>query len=238
MGELKATKELSELCHIGKDKYVLDVGCGVGITACYIAKKHRCKVVAVDISVIMLVWAKERAAKEGVADRVEFRVADAQNLPFEDALFDTVICESVNAFLPNKQRAVSEYVRVTKPGGYVGLNEATWVKAPPPVELVDCVSQTWDVKAEILTSSGWEELLRGSGLKGIVARTHKHKPSLSEYIDQDSRYSVIGYLRMWYRALALYIKISVFREYVNGRFMSLPENFFEYFGYGIYVGRK
>ena len=39
MGGLKTTRELIELCHIDKDTYVLDVGCGVGMSACYIAKK-------------------------------------------------------------------------------------------------------------------------------------------------------------------------------------------------------
>ena len=43
LGGLKATKELIELCHIDKYSYVLDVGCDVGITACYMAKEYGCK---------------------------------------------------------------------------------------------------------------------------------------------------------------------------------------------------
>ena len=65
-GGLKATKELVELCRINKGKYVLDVGCGVGMTACYIAKRHGCKVVGVDISERMIAQVKERAKREGV----------------------------------------------------------------------------------------------------------------------------------------------------------------------------
>ena len=49
-GGLKATRELVELCHIDKNKYILDIGCGVGAAACYITKKYGCKVVGVDIS--------------------------------------------------------------------------------------------------------------------------------------------------------------------------------------------
>jgi ubiquinone/menaquinone biosynthesis C-methylase UbiE len=45
--------------------------------------------------------------------------------------FDVLICESVNTFVPDLDRAAQEYVRVIKPGGYVGLNEAVWVDAPP-----------------------------------------------------------------------------------------------------------
>ena len=84
MGGLKATRELIELCHIDKDTYILDVGCGAGATPCYLAKRHGCRVVGVDISEGMIDRSNERARREGVEDRVEFRVADAQNIPFED----------------------------------------------------------------------------------------------------------------------------------------------------------
>jgi ubiquinone/menaquinone biosynthesis C-methylase UbiE len=59
---------------------------------------------------------------------VRFRVADAQNLPFEDNLFDVVIGEFITGLLDNERRGTNEYLRVAKPGGYVGLNEATWIK--------------------------------------------------------------------------------------------------------------
>ena len=136
IGGVKATEEMVELCHIGEGSYVLDVGCGAGVTPSFIAKKYGCKVVGVDISEGMIQKSQERAKREGVADRVEFRVADAQDLPFEDDLFDAVITESVTAFPEDKQKAVDEYARVTKPGGYVGLNESTWLKVPPPPEMV------------------------------------------------------------------------------------------------------
>jgi len=91
MGGQKATEELVELCHIGKDKYVLEIGSGVGTTAVYLAKRHGCRVVGVDISERMVEWARKRAKRQGLEDRVEFRVADAQDLPFEDGLFDAAI---------------------------------------------------------------------------------------------------------------------------------------------------
>ncbi|HIH69338.1 class I SAM-dependent methyltransferase [Methermicoccus shengliensis] len=88
MGGLKATKELIELCHVDKNSYVLDVGCGVGITACYMAKRYGCKV--------NRIWRDDRI------------------VPFEDNIFDAVISESVNAFTGNKQKAIGEYKRVVK----------------------------------------------------------------------------------------------------------------------------
>jgi arsenite methyltransferase len=125
IGGVEATEALVELCHIGEGKYVLDVGCGAGITPCFIARTYGCRVVGVDLLEGMVERSKERAKREGILDRIEFRVADAQRLPFEDNLFDVVITESVTAFPEDKQQAVNEYMRVTKPGGYVGLNEST-----------------------------------------------------------------------------------------------------------------
>ena len=235
-GGLKATKELIELCHIDKSKYVLDVGCGVGKTPCYIAKRYGCRLVGVDIRQRMIDWSNERAKREGVEDRVEFRVADAQNLPFEDDLFDVVIGESITAFVEDKQRAVNEYTRVTKPGGYVGLNESTWIKTPPPTELVELLASDLSGKAETLTSDGWAGLLEGSGLRDIVVRTYETK-GLSESINLIRRYGLRDLLRIWYRSLSLYIRSPGYRRFAKEA-GSMPKNLLEYLGYGIYVGRK
>ena len=129
-GSMEATRKLVALCRIGSGQYVLDVGCGVGATPCYLAKAADCQVVAVDLLEKMIEQSRERAKVEGVQDRLEFTAADARNLPFEDNLFDAVIMESLNVFFENKRKAMSEYVRVTRPGGYVGFTEMTWLGSP------------------------------------------------------------------------------------------------------------
>ena len=236
MGGFKATRELIELCHIDKGKYVLDVGCGVGVTSCYIARRYGCRVVGVDISERMIERSNERARREGVEDSVEFRAADVQDLPFEDDLFDAVIGESITAFPEDKQRTVNEYVRVTKPGGYVGLNESTWMKTPVPAELVEWVSQDLSANAEALASDGWVGLLEGAGLRDIVARTYTISVR-SEFTGIIKRYSLGDMLKVWYRALSLYRRDPAYRNVVKGA-GATPKNVFEYLGYGIYVGRK
>ena len=135
--------------------------------------------VGIDLSERMIDRSNERAKRGGVEDRVEFRVADAQNLPFEDNIFDAVICESVLAFIEDKQGTVGEFARVGKPGGYVGFNEVTWIKAPPPA-LVDYLTRT--TSGEFLTcNNGWKELLEVSGLRETVAIIYK-TTALSQWI--------------------------------------------------------
>jgi len=239
LGGVGATEELIELCQIGDGKYMLDVGCGAGVTPCFIAKRYRCRVVGVDISDAMIERSKERAQREGLADRVEFRVADAQDLPFEDELFYAVITESVTAFPEDKHRAVDEYARVTKSGGYVGLNESTWLKLPPPPEMLAWASQDLGASVKPLTSDEWEGLLKGAGLKEIVV-----KISGINIGDEAGgilrRYGWGGMLRVVWRMLSLYARNPAFRKFVKEVRQDgvTPENLDEYFGYGIYVGRK
>jgi SAM-dependent methyltransferase len=238
-GGLKGTEELAGLCHIGAGSYVLDVGCGAGVTPCYLAKRYACRVVGVDIRAKMVERSEERARREGVAERVEFRVADAQDLPFEDDLFDAVITESATAFPEDKQRAANEYVRVTRPGGYVGLAESTWLKVPPPPELIAWISQDVGTCVQPLAADDWLGLLENAGLGGITVRLHpvdaKNEAKLVL-----RRYGYGGMIGTWLRMLVMYIRNPAYRRFLKGvRDGGLvPENLTEYFGYGLYVGRK
>ena len=237
MGGRKATRELMELCHVQEDQYILEIGCGLGRTSCYIAREYGCRVVGVDISERMVARSNERAKRQGLETRVEFKVSDAQKLPFDDALFDAVIDESVTAFVGDKQKAISEYVRVAKPGGYVGLNEATWIKAPSP-ELVKYVSFIMG-QADFLTSSGWKELLEGSGLRDIEVRNHKFDVR-SQYIEEIRQLDLGEYISAWRRFLTGSVTNPAYRRYIK-EVMSAPRNIFKFMkciGYGLYVGRK
>ncbi len=239
LGGLKATEELMELCHVGEGSYVLDVGCGAGQTSCYIAKKYGCRVVGVDVKERMIERSKERAESEGVEDMVEFRVADAQDLPFDDDVFDAVITESVTAFPEDKQRAVKEYARVTKPGGYVGLNESTWLKVPPPPEMIEWVSQDLGAQVKPLTPDEWTGLLEGAGLtlefvdvREVIVR--------EETKGLVQRYGYGGIVRTVYRAMAMYARNPAYRNFLKRvrKVGVTPDDLKEYFGYGLYVGRK
>ena len=115
IGGSKATKELLELCEVSPEKVLLNVGCGAGGTTTFIVENCDCQVVGVDIKENMIESARNWAKRKGVVDKTEFRVGNAQDLPFEDNTFDILICESVNIFIPDKSKAMGEYKRVVKP---------------------------------------------------------------------------------------------------------------------------
>ncbi len=239
IGSVKATEELAELCHLRAGQIVLDVGCGAGVTACYLAKRYQCRVVGVDIVEKMVERSRERALKEHLADLVEFRVGDAQALPFEDNTFDAVITESVTAFPPDKQKAVKEYARVTKPGGYIGLNESTWLKEPPPPEIIAWVQQDIGFSVVPLSPTAWQALLEGAGLTEIETRIQSINTQ-EETRGILQRYGCGGILGVLWRTFKLYLRDPAYRRFVKkvqGQGV-LPQNLDEYFGYGLFVGRK
>jgi arsenite methyltransferase len=234
MGGLESTKELIDLCHIAKDTYVLDVGCGAGATASYLAKAYGCCVVGVDLREEMVTLSAERARREGVEHLVELRVADAQELPFDDATFDAMLCESVATFIEDKQRVVTELTRVVKPGGYVGLNEEIWLKEPTP-GVIERVKVMWPVKSNVPTAEGWEALLKGAGLRDVIVKAYK--VDARREATQVKRYSLGDMLRMFWRTLALYIRSAEFRAYMKKQ-RRVPMDVFEYLGYAVLVGRR
>jgi SAM-dependent methyltransferase len=233
-GGLGTTRELVRLCHIDTDSYVLDVGCGAGATPSFLAKEVGCRVAAVDLREGMIARARERARKERVEERIEFRVADARDLPFEDGLFDAVLCESVATFVEEKLQLVGELARVLKPGGYVGLNEEIWIETPP-TSLVNDVKRIFSVEPEVLTEEDWRVMLEEAGFRDIIASRHKFTARSES--SQLKRYRWRDVAVMFYRTLVLYLKNPAFRDYMKER-RRAPKDAFKYFGYGIFMGRK
>jgi arsenite methyltransferase len=233
MGGFEATNELLSLCHIEDAQEVLNVGCGIGVGSAYIARKYGCRVVGVDVSEKMVEWSRRRAREERVEAKVEFRTADVLDLPFEADRFDVVFAESVLVFVEDQARAIQECVRVTKPGGYVGLNEGLWTKHPSP----EMIAQVKDALGPFIpTIETWQALWEASGLQERVVRICQ----VDARTEVKSRIRWIGWrwlLRAWGRALRLYITNPAIMQSIKGMF-DVPSEVFQYAGYGLFVGKK
>lgn len=100
---------------------VLDVGCGVGHWAQVLAAAlpADAQVIGVDRDRLWVEKATERAAAFGISHRFQYRLSDAQTLPFPDASFDLVTCQTVLIHIADPRAVIAEMARVTRPGGLV-----------------------------------------------------------------------------------------------------------------------
>jgi SAM-dependent methyltransferase len=94
----------------------LDVGCGNGaFTETVIARCAPSEITGVDPSEGQLAYARSR----GEGKQAQFRIADAQNLPFADNSYDVATMALVITFVPDPAKGVAEMKRVVRPGGTV-----------------------------------------------------------------------------------------------------------------------
>jgi arsenite methyltransferase len=233
VGGLQATDELLERCHVTQAGEVLYVGSGIGAGPCYVARTRGCRVVAVDLSPRMLDWSARRVREEHCEDRVSLQRADVLDLPFPDGRFDAVLVESVLVFVPDKERAVAECVRVTKPGGWVGVNEGAWLRELPEdaTELVDASLGT-----DMITAGDWRIRWSEAGLEDSTF-------TLTEIgIREETRGRIawVGLrwvLRAWGRALRLAFTDPAARKSIKSQ-MSMPPDLVREMGFALMSGRK
>jgi len=101
---------------------VLDVGTGTGVVA-ITARNMGARVTGLDLTPALLAQARESAEVAGHHD-IAWHEGDAEALPFPDACFDVVLSQFGHMFAPRPEVAVSEMLRVLKPGGTIAF--ATW----------------------------------------------------------------------------------------------------------------
>lgn len=231
IGGWDSTVEIADMMKLNPGMSLLYVGSGSGIAAVQIAEEFGCHVIGVDLMEDMVISAREWAARQDAGDMVEFRVADAQSLPFEDDCFDALLCESVNIFIPDPEKAAREYVRVVKPGGCVGLNESVWYETPP-VEgerlMRDLTGQ------ELRRPEEWIQLLQRAGLEQIQDRTYPVDMK-QEFQAQMGFLSIPQFFRIIGKAIKSVVVDSDTRDLIRmaGR---EPRSAYDFMGYGLYVG--
>ena len=116
-----AADRLAQGAGLTPGQRVLDVATGSG-TAAIAAVRYGCEVVGVDYVPKLLQRGRERVAAEGLP--VWFVEGDAQSLPFDDGEFDATLSVYGSMFAPDQQATADEMLRVTRPGGTIGV--ASW----------------------------------------------------------------------------------------------------------------
>jgi ubiquinone/menaquinone biosynthesis C-methylase UbiE len=114
-------EQLAEACDIRAGERVIDIAAGNG-NASLAAARRFAEVTSTDYVQALLEKGRARAVAEGL--KVGFRVADAENLPFENGSFDVALSTYGAMFTPDHAKPAREMLRVVRSGGRIGL--ANW----------------------------------------------------------------------------------------------------------------
>ena len=167
-GGIALTKEILKTEEINKTSHILDVGCGTGQTAAYLAEQYGAQVTGIDINPIMVEKAKNRMRKYQLP--VEIIQGSIEEFPVKDGKFDFIISESVLSFV-NKPKALKEIFRLLKNGGRFIANELTTNKRLSPT-IEEEVKQFYGLDS-VLSEKNWITLFEQTGFKNIEIRIQK-----------------------------------------------------------------
>jgi arsenite methyltransferase len=179
-GGLKLTRQLGRMLGLSPTSGVLDVACGKGTTAVFLAKEFGCAVIGVDYGTQNVEAARVLAQIEQVESRVQFERSDAETLPFTDESFDAVICECAFCTFPNKAAAAREFFRIVRQGGRVGISDLTRAKILPKdldglLAWIACIG-------DAQTLDGYVAYLRDAGFS--LDSIEQRNDALKEMVDQ------------------------------------------------------
>lgn len=121
IGGRKATIHALSKMALDEGDHVLDVGCGIGGPARYIASSVGCHVTGIDITPEYISIAKTLTQMTGLSDKVTFHAANALDMPFEPQTFDAAITFHVAMNIPDRAALYGEIARVMKPGATLCL---------------------------------------------------------------------------------------------------------------------
>ena len=230
-GGFPATQQNLNAMQIKTEEYVLDAGCGSGLTACHLAKTTGCKIIGIDINPQMIEKACLRAEKEGVSHLVEFRVADVYNLPFANNHFDFVMAESITVFL-DKVKVYQEFYRVLKPEGRVADLEMVLL-AELPAQLRMQMEACFGSGTNPSLYEEWLDALAQAGFQDVVLKNPQRMRNNGNVLMNELKKDWV--LVKGLAEKAPYLPALITRLQKNAGFMKKNVG---YFGFGLVCGRK
>ncbi|MEE1751581.1 SAM-dependent methyltransferase [Streptomyces sp. SP18CS02] len=196
---------------LGPDRSVLDLGSGYGGTARYLAERFGCRVVALNLSAAQNERHRRTNAERGLDDLIEVVTGSFHEVPFADSHFDAVCSLEALCHSTDRSRALSEAVRVLKPGGTLAFTDVMADEDTPSEVLRPAVSRLG--VDELATVTFYRRRLAELGLQDVVFDDHseqlvnhydrlteetgKREAQLRDIISQDYVDHLLANLPLW-----------------------------------------
>jgi len=160
-----ATTELADQLPIKAGEHILDIGCGLGGPARYLAKRFQCQVTGLDITQPFVEAANKLTALLHMEPQVKIELGDGMRLPYADATFDGAYTQHVTMNIDDRATFFAQAYRVLKSGAFFALTEHGLGEKGDPLYPVP-----WSMDGRgsyLVTPSDTREFLRGAGFIDI-----------------------------------------------------------------------
>lgn len=225
--ESSLRKALDLMPELPPEPEVLDVGCGPGMQTKALARIIGGRITAVDNHPYYLDRLRKECAQEGLADRVTVKAGDMANLEFPPERFDLLWSEAA-IYNMGFSRGLQAWKQFLKPGGYLVVSEAVWLKDNPPPD----VRTFWEEYPAMTTIQANLETIRACGYTVLGHFT------LSEAAWWDHFYTPmverLDVLRARYQGDAEAMEVIEQSQ----RETEIYKKYSDYFGYEFFICRK
>jgi tocopherol O-methyltransferase len=169
--QIQLMERLAERAGVPRGGRVLDIGCGVGGSALWLAERFGCDVTGMTISPVQARMAAAKARSRGLASRVRFEVQDANQWTPEPASVDMIWIMESSEHFPDKAGIFERCATALKPGGVLAV--CAWLRRDGPLredeqELVKTIAKAM-LSASLDSLSNYQRWMREAGLTVTVA---------------------------------------------------------------------
>lgn len=165
-GGKKSIREILANTFLTENSKILHVGCNTGYSTFEMLHLIKCQITGIDINENMI-GAGNRKIKldlPALQNKISFKIANAEKLPFNDETFDLVFSAGSTAFMKNRNACLSEFKRVCKYYGFVADTFLFYSKKPP-ADLISKINQAINIEIQEWDDKYWLNAYKKAGLE-------------------------------------------------------------------------